>query len=150
MMLGDSIVERGDWVKLTGCKNIINAGVSSEYTAGLLARLNDVKALNPTHVFVMTGINDARDHLPTQGTLNRYARIVDDLRQFSQLTIVVTLPIGHQFASAVIPRQELAKGLVQLAQKKQIPLVDPAPSHSRASRNAGARPRAGSRRHKRY
>lgn len=59
VMLGDSIIEQGLWSELTGCRNIVNRGIGSDTTAGVLNRIDEIIALKPRRVYLMIGVNDA-------------------------------------------------------------------------------------------
>jgi lysophospholipase L1-like esterase len=58
VMLGDSLTEAGPWPELTGCLYLVNRGIGGDTTRGVLARLDDVVALQPRAVFLMIGVND--------------------------------------------------------------------------------------------
>ena len=59
VFLGNSIIQGGgDWNKKFKTNNIVNRGISGDYTEGILARLDEIIFYKPTSVFIMIGINE--------------------------------------------------------------------------------------------
>src|SRR5687767_13749938 len=58
IMLGNSIMEFGDWPKLLNDSSIINRGIAADNTFGVLDRLDDVIIRHPDKLFIEIGIND--------------------------------------------------------------------------------------------
>ncbi|MCW5208909.1 hypothetical protein VU10_01625, partial [Desulfobulbus sp. US1] len=64
LMLGDSLVEWGDWESLLPEMQIINRGIAGEHTEELSARLvNEIDAVldagtEPDYILLMTGTNN--------------------------------------------------------------------------------------------
>ncbi len=60
LMLGDSLVEWGDWEELLPTIQVINRGVSGEYVEELSARLTaEIEtAPDPDHILIMAGTNN--------------------------------------------------------------------------------------------
>lgn len=59
VFLGNSITEgAGDWNQRFSTENIVNRGISGDYTEGLLHRLNEIIFYKPIAVFLLIGIND--------------------------------------------------------------------------------------------
>lgn len=60
LMLGDSLVEWGDWEILLPQYNVINRGVAGEEVEGLSVRLADdaMAAGTPEHILIMAGTNN--------------------------------------------------------------------------------------------
>ena len=60
LMLGDSLVEWGDWNELLPTITVINRGVAGEQTDGLSARLAAEVEAAPVvdHILIMAGTND--------------------------------------------------------------------------------------------
>ena len=59
VFLGNSIMQGGgDWNERYQCSNIVNRGISGDYTNGILKRLDEITFYKPTAVFLMIGINE--------------------------------------------------------------------------------------------
>ena len=64
LMLGDSLVEWGDWANLLPDFQVINRGIAGEYTEELSARLvSEIDAVvdageEPEYILIMTGTNN--------------------------------------------------------------------------------------------
>jgi len=59
VFLGNSIMQGGgNWNKKFSSKNIVNRGISGDYTQGLLKRLDEIIFYKPIAVFIMIGINE--------------------------------------------------------------------------------------------
>uniref|UniRef100_UPI00321644C3 GDSL-type esterase/lipase family protein n=1 Tax=uncultured Draconibacterium sp. TaxID=1573823 RepID=UPI00321644C3 len=58
VMLGNSIIYRVDWNELLNRTDIINRGVRSDTTKGMLNRLTYVLNASPKLCFIMGGVND--------------------------------------------------------------------------------------------
>ena len=63
-MLGDSLIEWGDWANLLPDFQVINRGIAGEYTEELSARLvSEIDAVvdageEPEYILIMTGTNN--------------------------------------------------------------------------------------------
>ncbi|MER8476332.1 GDSL-type esterase/lipase family protein [Mesorhizobium sp. M1163] len=79
VMIGDSITEMGDWDAIFPDYRIINRGVYSDNTAGLLARTDELSRVDADIAFVMIGTNDFTIRLDANGTFGRYNRIIKAL-----------------------------------------------------------------------
>ena len=59
IFLGNSITKGGgDWGKRFNAKNIVNRGISGDYTDGVLNRLEEIIHYQPIGVFLMIGVNE--------------------------------------------------------------------------------------------
>ena len=59
VFLGNSIMQGGgNWNDRYKSKNIVNRGISGDYTAGVLKRLDEIIFYKPNAVFLMIGINE--------------------------------------------------------------------------------------------
>ena len=59
VFLGNSIMQGGgDWNERYQCSNIVNRGISGDYTNGILKRLDEITFYKPIAVFLMIGINE--------------------------------------------------------------------------------------------
>jgi len=59
VFLGNSITQGGgDWNERFKTNNIVNRGISGDFTTGVLARLDEVTYFQPKAIFLLIGIND--------------------------------------------------------------------------------------------
>ena len=60
LMLGDSLVEWGDWETLLPALQVINRGIAGEHVENLAARLTDeiMEIPAPDHILLMAGTNN--------------------------------------------------------------------------------------------
>ena len=59
VFLGNSIMQGGgNWNNRYKSDNIVNRGISGDYTAGILRRLDEILFYKPKSVFLMIGINE--------------------------------------------------------------------------------------------
>ena len=59
VFLGNSIMQGGgNWNNRYKSDNIVNRGISGDYTAGILKRLDEIIFYKPNSVFLMIGINE--------------------------------------------------------------------------------------------
>jgi hexosaminidase len=101
VVLGDSLVQRGEWWELLG-RPVANRGISSDTVADVEARLDDVVALEPQVLFLLVGVNDLSRGTSPEALVARHARLVAELRRrLPQTRIVVEslLPIRDELAS---------------------------------------------------
>jgi lysophospholipase L1-like esterase len=61
VMLGDSLTDGAEWREMFPQHSIVNRGIDSDTTDGVLARLDDLLKTPPRQVFLMIGINDFAD-----------------------------------------------------------------------------------------
>lgn len=103
--IGDSITYgypytmNDSWVRLTSDKlnlNIINQGVCGDLTRDMLERFSeDVLSLNPTHVIIMGGTNDAFCDLTVDEISRNISKMVKQ-SIFQNIIPILALPIPCQ------------------------------------------------------
>ena len=74
VFLGDSLIERGKWSE--HFPGAINRGIGYDTTKGVLNRLDTVTRLRPGKVFLMVGVNDVRDGIPLEESLENFEAII--------------------------------------------------------------------------
>jgi len=100
IFLGNSITEMGNWKKLTGDTTVINRGIGGDITFGVLKRLDDVIAREPSKVFLLIGINDIGKDIPDSVIADNIRKIVVTINQGSPNTKVYVqsiLPVNRDF-----------------------------------------------------
>ena len=106
LCLGDSLTEgynidkKDAWVTLLGdVDNItaVNAGISGDTTAGMLARLPLLLNQNKyTHVFIMGGTNDIEFDMPNNQVVLNIKAIVRQL-QYQDIELLVGIPMPYYY-----------------------------------------------------
>ena len=86
IFLGNSITEIGPWAKLTGDTTVVNRGIGGDITYGVLKRLDDVIARQPSKVFLLIGINDIGKDIPDTVIADNIRKIVATILQGSPNT----------------------------------------------------------------
>lgn len=80
VFLGDSITYGGDWPKLFPGMPVVNRGIGGDTTLGLLNRLDEVIALEPSTIFLMIGTNDLCYGRPIPQIMDNYSHILERFR----------------------------------------------------------------------
>lgn len=98
VLLGDSITAAGDWPRLLGRSDVVNAGIPGDTTDDILARLDAVRALRPRVVLLLVGVNDLASGVPLPRIAARHELIVTALRAAEPSPTVVVesvLPVSE-------------------------------------------------------
>ena len=87
VFLGNSIIEAGhNWNEKFAVDNIVNRGITGDFSEGVLARLDEIIYYNPLAVFVLIGINDIfddhsrRQEITPQYVANNIKRIAKKIK----------------------------------------------------------------------
>ncbi len=80
VMLGDSLTERGNWQEILPEFKVINRGISSDQTSGVLARLPEVISRHPRQVFLMIGANDLQQGIEPEIIAGNIEQIIRSLQ----------------------------------------------------------------------
>lgn len=95
VFLGDSITDEGDWSKLFPDLPVVNRGIGGDTTLGVLNRLDQVIALEPTQIFLMIGTNDLCFNRSIPDTITNYRKILTRLH--------TQLPSTKIYIQSVLP-----------------------------------------------
>ncbi len=105
VFLGNSIIKGGgDWNKRYGINNIVNRGISGDYTKGILKRLGEIFFYKPVSVFLMIGINEffadnsEKPEINPKYVAENILKIADIINEYSPKTeifIHTILPINN-------------------------------------------------------
>ncbi|WP_080802573.1 GDSL-type esterase/lipase family protein [Arabiibacter massiliensis] len=119
VMLGDSLTMYGLWGELFPDARILNRGIGSDVSEGVLNRLDTVTSTNPDKVFIMIGTNDiARGHdvNPIAGNVEEViSRLVDDLPE-AEIYLESVLPRTSKYSEQI---QELNKAYRQICDRRE-------------------------------
>ena len=90
--LGDSITQLFEWQDAFPGLRVVNRGIGSDTTAGILARLDSVAATNPKVVSIMAGSNDtAQEGWTPEGVGENFTAILEALHtRLPDTTVIVS------------------------------------------------------------
>ncbi len=81
VFLGDSITEMCEWHEFFPEVRVINRGVSGDSTRGVLQRVDQITALEPSKVFFAIGVNDLQRHYHPGEVVRNIAETVKKLKK---------------------------------------------------------------------
>jgi lysophospholipase L1-like esterase len=127
VMLGNSITKGVDWNELLGL-NISNQGVSGDTTAMILERLRLVIQENPSHVFIMSGINDIYSEINNTEIVSNMTQIIsllksNNIKPYIQSVLKVNYPQEEVLKKNIIIDQ-LNDQLYELTIDEKIEFID--------------------------
>ncbi|MFB6469119.1 GDSL-type esterase/lipase family protein [Cytobacillus sp. Hz8] len=96
VFLGDSITERSLWNEFFPHTFVVNRGIESDTTKGVLKRLNNVVKLQPKKLFLLIGVNDLNSGTKVNHVFKRYRNIVSTIQTDSphtQIYLQSVLPV---------------------------------------------------------
>lgn len=99
--LGDSITDNGEWCELFPGQPVMNRGISSDNTFGVLNRIGEVTRRKPRKIFIMIGINDIARGIPDPVIIQNYRRIIDSVQLQTPATRIMVqsiLPTNNEFS----------------------------------------------------
>lgn len=88
VLIGDSLINRGNWKELLEDKHIVNLGIDGDCTIGVLKRVDTVLEIEPKIAVLMIGINDLCISSPIADVFENYKKILLKLKS-SSIKIVV-------------------------------------------------------------
>lgn len=101
VMVGDSLTDAAEWAEMFPAQDIVNRGIDSDTSDGVLERIGDIVAARPRVAFVMIGINDFTD--PRRSVDNVFANYREIVRRLSQggarVVVQSTLPCNEAKAA---------------------------------------------------
>ncbi|HZF18984.1 MAG TPA: GDSL-type esterase/lipase family protein [Burkholderiales bacterium] len=81
VMVGDSLTDGAEWREMFPGVAIVNRGVDSDTTAGVLRRMESIVSARARKAFVMIGINDFREGREVDAVFQDYRGIVSRLEE---------------------------------------------------------------------
>jgi len=105
VFVGDSLIQYLDWNELLGRQDIVNRGIGGERTGDVLKRIDDILTLEPRQIFLLVGINDVMNDVPTEKIHANYTAILERLTDGGIPVICLSVIKGRDVAkNAVIDR----------------------------------------------
>jgi lysophospholipase L1-like esterase len=101
IFLGNSITQFGDWKKLLKDSTAINRGIAGDITFGVLQRLDEVIAHQPSKLFIKIGINDISKNIPDNVIVENIFTIVQKVKKGSPSTRI--------FVHSILPTNDSVK-----------------------------------------
>ncbi|PIW68907.1 MAG: GDSL family lipase [Ignavibacteriales bacterium CG12_big_fil_rev_8_21_14_0_65_30_8] len=128
VMLGNSITHGANWNELLNRNDVVERGISGDYTSGFLKRLEYIYNLKPKVCFIMGGINDLFYGKEVDEVFNNITKIIDTLNTH-KISIVIqsTLHVknGSSFLDTINERvKSLNILLKEFASKNKIIFLD--------------------------
>lgn len=106
--VGDSLTERCEWGEYFPNQKVVNRGIGSDTTDGVLHRLDTVVNVNPRKIYLMVGINDLSQDVKQEQIVENYNGILTQLKQ--------SLPNTEIIVESVLPTDE-KQGLTRIRLK---------------------------------
>ena len=97
VFLGNSITEQGPWAELLP-HYVVNRGIGSDNTYGVLSRLNDILRYKPKKIFLLIGINDI-------GRGHQITVIAENFRRIAEQVKIIS-PKTKLYVQSVLPLNE--------------------------------------------
>ena len=100
VFVGNSITDGAEWSELFNDTTIKNRGISGDFSAGILHRINDIVKQKPGKIFLLIGVNDLARGISTDSVIRNILLTADWIKQESpstQLFIQSILPVSDVF-----------------------------------------------------
>lgn len=104
VFLGDSITCYGEWEAWYRDYAVLNRGIGSDTTEGVLNRLDDVTSHTPEYIFLMIGINDIGKGIAADVTVSNMRDILGRL--------TADLPGCEIYVFSMLPSRMLTDGII--------------------------------------
>jgi len=86
VFLGNSITDGAEWGELFEDEKVKNRGISGDFSAGILNRLDEVLQVPPAKIFLLIGINDLARNISTDSLWRNYQYIINAIKSRSTAT----------------------------------------------------------------
>ncbi len=100
IFLGNSITDGAEWSELFVDNRVKNRGISGDFTAGVINRLDEITARKPAKVFLLIGVNDLARNVSADSIVKNILFISNYLKQetpSTKLYIQSILPVNDGF-----------------------------------------------------
>lgn len=126
VFLGDSLTAFCPWQEFFSNQTVLNRGIGSDVSEGVLNRLDSVIAHAPKRVFLMIGINDLSKKIDQKVTVDNVERVIQKLQE--------NLPDCTIYLQSVLPVRvntisgesvaELNEEYIRISEKWNIVYID--------------------------
>lgn len=129
VFFGDSIIRGSDFRKYFPDKKIVNLGYSGDNLSGMLQRVTMIKALKPSQIFILGGINGMTDKNVKQNAII-YAKLLDRIMETvpdAKIYVNSLLPLSSEKEKSICKNKTIRyfnQLISNVAQKKQIEFID--------------------------
>ena len=86
VFLGNSLIEMWDINYYFNDSTLLNAGITGDFTEGLIKRLDNIIRLKPEKLFIEIGINDIIEKIPLDEICTNYTQIIKTVQEKSPQT----------------------------------------------------------------
>lgn len=124
---GDSITARCEWQEFFPDETVLNRGIDSDVSEGLLNRLAVIIDAHPKKLYLMIGINDIRQKIPLTTTITNYETIIQTLQEAlpdSTIYVQSILPVGKNTGMDVTEILKTNEELKTLSKKYHLTYID--------------------------
>jgi len=91
LMLGDSLIARGEWDTLLYPKKVVNLGHDGDTTKDILSRIDIPIELKSKSIFLMVGINDMSGYKSIDNIFDDYIKILKKLKTSTSKIVVQSI-----------------------------------------------------------
>lgn len=130
VMLGDSITQYSEWQELLRNPYVLNRGVGGDTVVGVLNRLDNIVAGEPSKILLNIGINDIYKGFTIDNIIKDYESIITIIKNESYRTDLIlfsVLPVNNTEYNHPVNNQdviELNKEIEDLAKKYNLKYID--------------------------
>ncbi|WP_274365123.1 GDSL-type esterase/lipase family protein [Paenibacillus thermotolerans] len=130
VFVGDSLTQRNQWHEFFPGLAVLNRGIDSDRSLGVLRRLDQIIALKPASLFLMIGINDVYDRRDPNHILTNYETIIRRIKTElpgAKLFIQSLLPVNHSVYGHPVNNDDVKRmndKLAELAEINQVVFID--------------------------
>lgn len=100
IFIGNSITDGGEWSELFNDLHIKNRGISGDFSAGVINRIDEVVKRKPSRIFLMIGVNDLSKNISSDSILKNILLIASFIKQetvSTKIYIQSILPVNDEF-----------------------------------------------------
>lgn len=130
VFVGDSLTHRNEWSESFPGLEIINRGIDSDRSVGVVKRFDQIIALEPSKIFLMIGVNDVYDYRDLDVIESNIERIIDRVKTElpdTKLYVQSILPVNNSVFKHRLDNKLVTKmndKLVKLTTEKEIAFIN--------------------------
>ncbi|MEL6927861.1 MAG: GDSL-type esterase/lipase family protein [Cyanobacteria bacterium J06600_6] len=129
VFIGDSITKAGDnwgWQLEQNPSISKNLAVNGYTTRQVRTKVSEALGYSPRYLFILAGTNDSRNqNITIEQTIREYEQLLDTVAEHNTQPIITLVPLqSQQYQSANIKVEQINQALNEIAQERQITLID--------------------------